>query len=95
MPVLEAMACGLPVVCTLTVSTFAKHGVNALIAPPLELSLLSHYLVTLLGDTSVANALSINARATAQMYTWENAIDRLELALVSLADTAPVMEQSR
>ncbi len=36
MPVLEAMAAGLAVVTTacLGVDTFARHGVNALLAPP-------------------------------------------------------------
>lgn len=36
MPVLEAMAAGLAVVATacLGVDTFARHGMNALLAPP-------------------------------------------------------------
>ena len=36
MPVLEAMAAGLAVVATacLGVNTFARHGMNALLAPP-------------------------------------------------------------
>ena len=36
MPVLEAMAAGLAVVATacLGVNTFARHGINALLAPP-------------------------------------------------------------
>lgn len=36
MPVLEAMACGLPTVAThcIGISTFAKHGLNCLLAHP-------------------------------------------------------------
>lgn len=36
MPVLEAMAAGTPVVCTLSESAFAKHAFNCLVAAPLE-----------------------------------------------------------
>eukprot|EP00240_Pyramimonas_obovata_P001815 CAMPEP_0118937714 /NCGR_PEP_ID=MMETSP1169-20130426/23569_1 /TAXON_ID=36882 /ORGANISM="Pyramimonas obovata, Strain CCMP722" /LENGTH=511 /DNA_ID=CAMNT_0006881433 /DNA_START=409 /DNA_END=1944 /DNA_ORIENTATION=+ len=95
MPVLEAMACGLPVVCSLTVSAFAKHGVNALVAPPLEAAALGHHLLALLGgDGRLARALAANARATAEAFSWGHAVDRLELALASLAHAAPLMEQT-
>lgn len=53
MPVLEAMAAGLAVVATacLGVNTFARHGINALLAPP-----------QVRNSTASNNAISANAR---------------------------------
>ncbi|KAL3150732.1 hypothetical protein ABBQ32_000515 [Trebouxia sp. C0010 RCD-2024] len=71
MPVLEAMAAGLAVVATacLGVDTFARHGMNALLAPPQDVMGLVRNLYLVLTDEQVRLQLQLNARQTAEQFT--------------------------
>lgn len=81
MPVLEAMACGLPVVTTdcLGVRAFAVHGDNALMAPPGDLQQLSHLLVAvlrspLLRQRCAACSACITHTLCLQMSRWQGTL---------------------
>ncbi|KAL4448235.1 hypothetical protein ABPG75_005454 [Micractinium tetrahymenae] len=86
MPVLEAMASGLPVVCTATagVSSFATSSVDCLMAPAGEPAELAQHVLSVLEDASLAARLAAAARQTAQRYTPDRAIAQLERVLYSL-----------
>jgi len=92
MPVLEAMAAGTPVVCTLSESAFAKHAFNCLVAAPLEVAALTRHLLSVLTNQPVAAKLAINARETACRFSWDAVAMCLDSALVSLAHSKSDMD---
>jgi glycosyltransferase involved in cell wall biosynthesis len=63
---LEAMSCGLPVVCTPvgSVKTYIKNGVNGMLFPKKNFMALSRSLKKLLGDWKLRQKLGRNARST-------------------------------
>lgn len=67
---LEAMACGAACVLTGTggVMEYAKHGENALVAPPGQPDALAGAVVTLLRDPELRRRLGDNGLKTAQNY---------------------------
>jgi hypothetical protein len=85
--VLEAMASGLPVVCTETagVSSFATRSLDCLMAPPGDAPELAHAVLSVLEDGALAARLSAAARQTALAFSPERAVQELERVLYSLA----------
>ncbi|PSC70858.1 glycosyl transferase group 1 [Micractinium conductrix] len=86
MPVLEAMASGLPVVATATggVTSFATPSVDCLLAPPGRHAELAQHVLSVLGDAALAARLAAAARNTAGAYTAERVVGQLERALYCL-----------
>lgn len=74
---LEAMACGLPVVATAAGGTFdvIRHRVNGIVVPPRDPSALGNALVELLENGTLARGLGAEARRTVE--------ERYELAQVT------------
>lgn len=87
MPVLEAMACGVPLVTTrcFGVDDFCVHMHNCLMAPTLDWTQLSRHVLQLLANRALAARLAYNARRTAERLTWARAGDQLEVALYRTA----------
>jgi len=79
-PVIEAMACGVPVACYdfPGVKDFAFHGATALLSPVNNSLSLSKSIVTLLKDKKLSDILSFNALEVVKRFTWESCIDRFE-----------------
>ena len=78
LPLLEAMACGTPVITTQSIGNevFCIDGVNCLIV---ENSFdLKKAIIKILTDNDLANSLSVNGIETANNYQWDKVIDRLE-----------------
>ena len=83
LPVVEAMACGLPVIISSRAgaSGVATDGVDALILKdPTDAAELAELIRQLYGDASFRKRLGEHAAATARKYTWEsNAHDLAEV----------------
>lgn len=78
LPLLEAMACGTPVITTRSIGNevFCIDGVNCLIV---ENSIeLKEAIIKILTDKNLAKRLSANGIKTASNYQWDRVIDRLE-----------------
>ena len=72
-PPLEAMACGLPVVCSAIAPIVENVGDAALLASPLDYDGLTAHAVSILEDNGVARRLRDRGIARAALFTWERA----------------------
>ena len=80
MPVLEAMACGLPVIASgqAGVSEVITHGVDGLILnDPRDAAALARLISELYSDSALRKRLGENARRTASQYTWSRNADEI------------------
>ncbi len=71
LPVLEAMACGTPVVCGNRSSLPEVAGKAAILVPPADASSLSHALEKVLTDPALAEDLSSRGLKHAATFSWE------------------------
>lgn len=83
MPPLEAMASGLPTVCTDCggVNMYIKPGENALLADAEDVQSIAYALSFLLKNENARKVLSENARKTALKFSLNNSLSALEEAL--------------
>ena len=88
MPVLEAMASGLPVVCSacMGVEHFAVHGHNALIAASHDAPTMASHMEQLLASPALAAGLARHGRRTALRCGLDAMADALEDALTRTHD---------
>jgi glycosyltransferase involved in cell wall biosynthesis len=71
MPVLEAMACGAPVVCANTSSLPEIAGDAALLVPPGDEAALAQAMATILSDGDLRRQLTQRGFARAARFSWE------------------------
>jgi alpha-1,3-rhamnosyl/mannosyltransferase len=71
LPVLEAMACGAPVICSDTSSLPEVAGDAAILLKPRKVDTWSAALEGLLGDAHVRGAMSERGRARALTFSWD------------------------
>jgi glycosyltransferase involved in cell wall biosynthesis len=71
LPVLEAMACGTPVVCANTSALPEVAGAAAVMVAPEDTDALAEALSALLGDEARRAMLSAAGLARAKQFTWE------------------------
>jgi glycosyltransferase involved in cell wall biosynthesis len=76
-PVLEAMACGIPVVCANNSSLPEVAGDAALLVDATDTEALADAMWQLLTDTSLCERLIRNGYDQAKRFTWERAARRL------------------
>jgi len=70
-PVLEAMACGAPVVCSNRSSLPEIAGDAALLCDPTDVEALAHALEQVLGDLDLRNTLRARSLNRAAQFSWE------------------------
>jgi len=80
LPVLEAMASGIPVVTSSTSSLPEVGGDAALYADPYDVAALRRHLETLIGDDAVHAQRSRRSREQAERFSMENYLGRLSAA---------------
>ena len=77
MPVIEAMACGTPVISSNTTGIPEVAGDAALLLSPDRLDEHVEAISGLLGDARARAAMSARGRARAARYTWRNSAGQL------------------
>ncbi|CAM4414951.1 glycosyltransferase family 4 protein [Paenibacillus tarimensis] len=85
LPILEAMACGTPVVCTKAEGNeeFCRDGWNCLLVDKDDAEAVASAIGRILCDRHLAGHLAANAVQTARQYNWPAVLARLDAALVS------------
>jgi glycosyltransferase involved in cell wall biosynthesis len=80
LPMLEAMACGCPVICTDADGNmdFCRDGENCLIVPKHRPEVLTAAVERLLRDRDLQRHLRRGGLETARAFTWQSAISKLE-----------------
>ena len=73
LPVLEALACGVPVVCSNSSSLPEVAGDAALLVDPLDVPAMAQALGRVLGDLSLRQDLRARSLARAALFSWERA----------------------
>lgn len=78
--ILEAMACGLPIVATRVggLPEIIEDGKNGLLVEPGNPEQIAGSILQLLGDDRVREKISENNREKVKNYDWERVIDKLE-----------------
>ena len=83
LPVLEALACGTPVVCSGGTSLPEVAGDAAIFVDPLEVDSIAAGLAQVLADRQLRGSLSERGPARAKQFTWDAAAQKTWDALVS------------
>lgn len=86
LPVLEAMACGVPVVCSDTSSLPEVGGEAALLVDPLDIDALAEGMAQALEDVQGRREMISRGLAKAGQFTWQRAARQLLEAFDSLGD---------
>jgi len=78
--ILEAMACGLPIVATRVggVPDIIEEGVNGFLVESGDFPEMANKILFLLDNPAVTGQISKNNRIKVQGYAWKNVVDRLE-----------------
>lgn len=77
LPMLEAMACGTPVVTSTASCLPEVAGEAAICVPPTDVDALAHALDQVVSDESVRAELKVKGLARAKAFTWERAAREL------------------
>ena len=88
--VLEAMACGLPVIATPAggVADHLRDGVNGLAYPANDTGAMARSIVSLVYDRARARRLGEAARRTAEALSWDAELDRLDASYRDVCERA-------
>lgn len=78
-PAAEAMACGVPLVCTDIggVRDFAVHEETALLVPPADPGALAQAILRLAGDEGLSKSLAARGLERIARFDWDDSAERL------------------
>jgi len=87
--ILEAMACGIPVIATNTggVPSIIKHEVNGILVDPKDSEMIAKWVLQILSNDKLAKMLGDNARKVAKQYEMQQQLQKY-FELFKLALTA-------
>ena len=88
MPVLEAMACGAPVICSNTSALPDVAGGAAILVEPTSVEAISAAMAKVLSNKDVRDELRRGGLARAKTFTWERAARELLEVYAGLAREA-------
>lgn len=88
LPVLEALACGAPVIASETIGAYEVVGDAALWVNPKHVGEIAAAIERITGDEALCQSLSQRGSALARTFTWERAAAQVEEALQSAAEDA-------
>jgi glycosyltransferase involved in cell wall biosynthesis len=88
--ILEAMACGLPVVSTNVggISHLLEDGSTALLVPPANAEEMANAVTRLLREPDLAVSLARNGRRQVEVFDWKFVVPRWERLLEGLISNA-------
>lgn len=79
LPPLEAMACGTPLVTTrIGTEDYCSHEVNSLVVPARDPKVMAEAILKLLEEENMALRFIQKGLETAQQFTWEQAVGKVE-----------------
>jgi alpha-1,3-rhamnosyl/mannosyltransferase len=78
MPVLEAMSCGCPVICSNATSLPEVCGDAALLFDPRRPEELAEHLAALLGDSALREAMVMRGQQNCARFSWERSATLVE-----------------
>ncbi len=84
LPILEAMACGVPVACSNTSSMPEVAGDAAMMFDPFDVDAMTDAMLTILSDPALGTSLRVRGLAQAARFTWQASAART-LAILRLA----------
>lgn len=84
LPVLEAMACGTPVICSNTTALPEIAGGAALLVPPLEIEAWVEALDTVLADIKLRERMGAAGRKRAKDFSWLRTAETVRTVLDSI-----------
>ncbi len=84
LPPLEAMQCGLPVICSNTSSLPEVTGDAALTHPPLDVDLLADHMVSLYQDSTLQRSLREKGLKRAKLFSWNKYQSQIHSAFKTL-----------
>jgi glycosyltransferase involved in cell wall biosynthesis len=87
LPVLEAMACGTPVICSNTSSLPEVAGDAALLVDPHEPEALAQAMLRLVTDAELRGELAARGRQQAQRFSWQRCARETLAVLEDAAET--------
>jgi len=88
LPVLEAMACGCPVIASNASSLPEVVGEAALLVDPYDVEALAHAMLTVLEDDDLKREMSRKGVAQARKFSWEKAGEELLAVCREVAEKA-------
>ena len=77
LPPLEAMACGVPVICSNAASLPEVVGDAAILVNPTNVREMADAMRNVLADSTLSQSLQAKGRAQAQRFSWERAVRQL------------------
>lgn len=89
LPIIEALACGTPVVSTKTgcAPDAIEEGVNGYLVDPEDVESLSSRILRIIeGDPPIWGAMSRAARKSVENLTWDHSVDLFEQTLIEAID---------
>jgi glycosyltransferase involved in cell wall biosynthesis len=88
LPVLEAMACGCPVIASNVSSLPEVVGDAALLVDPYDIEALAQAMLTVLEDDDLKRQMSKRGITQARKFSWQKAGDELLAVCREVADKA-------
>lgn len=83
-PIVEAMACGTPVLTSAVTSMPEIAGDAAILVDPYDIDAIRESLVRLAGDTRLTESLRMRGTERARLYSWDETAGKVSAALHSI-----------
>ncbi|ECU9664857.1 glycosyltransferase family 1 protein [Salmonella enterica subsp. enterica serovar Newport] len=86
LPVVEGMACGIPVLTSLTSSLPEVAGDAAILVDPLSEDAITKGISRLINDSELRNHLIQKGLLRAKRFNWQNVVSEIEMVLTEACD---------